>query len=109
MSLINLFDAEGRLNDQTRAEAEIAAVLANFVGPEWKTVRNFLRDRRSTAFLGRMHERLARAEPREEWHLAMAWRWWGRHRRATGSTAPRLELIPAAAWGRPLGQAEGES
>jgi hypothetical protein len=106
---LDLFDSEGRLNDQTRAEAEIAAVLANLVGPEWKTVRNFLRDRRSTAFLVPMHERLARAEPREQWRLAMAWRWWGRHRRATGSTAPRLELVQAAAWGRPLDQAEGES
>ena len=105
---LDLFDAEGRLNDRTRAEAEIAAALANMVGPEWKTVRSFLRDRRSTAFLGRMHEQLTQAEPRAEWRLAMAWRWWGRHRRATG-TDPRLELIHAVAWGRPLSEAEEQS
>jgi hypothetical protein len=106
---LDLFDSEGRLNDRTRAEAEIAAALANLVGPEWKTVRSFLRDRRSTAFLGRMHEQLAQAEPRAEWRIAMAWRWWGRHRRATGSTDPRLELIHAVAWGRPLSEAEEQS
>jgi hypothetical protein len=106
---LDLFDSEGRLNDRTRAEAEIAAALADLVGSEWKTVRNFLRDRRSTAFLGRMHEQLAQAEPRAGWRLAMAWRWWGRHRRSTGSADPRLELIHAVAWGRPLSQAEDQS
>jgi hypothetical protein len=106
---LDLFDSEGRLNDRTRAEAEIAAALANLVGPEWKTVRSVLRDRRSTAFLGRRHEQLAQAEPRAEWRLAMAWRWWGRHRRATNSTDTRLELIHAVAWGRPLSEAEEPS
>jgi hypothetical protein len=106
---LDLFDSEGRLNDRTRAEAEIAAALANLVGPEWKTVRSFLRDRRSTAFLGRMHEQLAQAEPRAEWRLAMAWRWWGRHQRPGRSADPRLELIHAVAWGRPLSEAEDQS
>ncbi len=105
---LDLFDAEGRLNDRTRAEVEIAAALANLSGPEWKTVRSFLRDRRSTAFLGRMHEQLAQAEPREGWRLAMAWRWWGRHQRSSRSADTRLELIHAVAWGRPLSEAEGE-
>jgi hypothetical protein len=106
---LDLFDAEGRLNDRTRAEAEIAAALANLSGPEWKTVRSFLRDRRSTAFLDRMPDQLAQAEPRAEWRIAMAWRWWGRHRRATRSTNPRLELSHAVAWGRPLSEAEDQS
>jgi hypothetical protein len=106
---LDLFDAEGRLNDRTRAEAEIAAALANLSGPEWKTVRSFLRDRRSTAFLDRMHDQLAQTEPRAEWRIAMAWRWWGRHRGSTGSADPRLELIHAVAWGRPLSEAEDRS
>ena len=106
---LDLFDAEGRLNDRPRAEAEIAAALADLGGEGWKTVRSFLRDRRSTAFLGRMHEQLAQAEPRAEWRIAMTWRWWGRHLRATGSADPRLELIHAVAWGHPLGEAEDRS
>ena len=103
---LDLFDAEGRLNDRARATAEIAAALACLRGAEWKAVRNFLSDPRSTAFLGRMHEQLAEAEPRPEWREAMAWRWWGRHRRPGRSADPRIELIRAMAWGRRLGQAE---
>jgi hypothetical protein len=103
---LDLFDAEGRLNDRTRAVAEIAASLADLTGEPWKAVRSFLSDRRSTASLDRMHERLAVAEPRAEWREAMAWRWWGRHRRPTGSADPRIELIGVVAWGRRLGEAE---
>jgi hypothetical protein len=72
-------------------------------------VRSLLRDRRSLAFLDRMHERLAAAEPRQEWRIAMAWRWWGRHRRSSGSADPRLAPIHAVAWGRALSGAEAES
>ena len=71
---LDLFDAAGRLNTRHRAEAEIAAALPLLDGPEWKSVRYFLSDPRSTAFLGRMHEQLAEAEPREDWREAMAWR-----------------------------------
>jgi hypothetical protein len=106
---LDLFDAEGRLNDRTRATAEIAEALTGLDGVEWKAVRNFLRDPRSTAFLDRMHERLAAAEPREPWRLAMAWRWWGRHGRPARSADPRIALIRAVAWGRPPGEAEQES
>jgi hypothetical protein len=106
---LDLFDREGRLNDRTRAKAEIAATQADLTGEPWKAVRSFLSDPRSTAFLDRMHEQLAQAEPRVEWREAMAWRWWGRHRRPTGSADPRAELIRAVAWDRPLGEAEGES
>ena len=104
-----LFDGEGSLNDRSRAEAEIAAAWPGLGGAGWKTVRTFLGDRRSTAFLDRMHERLAAAEPREEWRAAMAWRWWGRHRRSNGRADARLDLIATVAWGRPLVGAEAES
>jgi hypothetical protein len=106
---LDLFDAEGRLNDRTRATAEIAAALTGLDGVAWKAVRNFLRDSRSTAFLDRMHARLAEAEPRVEWREAMAWRWWGRHRRPGRAANPRLELVRSLAWYRTLGQAENES
>jgi hypothetical protein len=104
-----LFDSEGQLNDRRRAEAEIAAALPGLGGGAWKTVRNFLGDRRSLAFLDRMHERLAVAEPGEECRIALAWRWWGRHRRSSVPADPRLALITRVAWDRPLGGAEAES
>jgi hypothetical protein len=106
---LDLFDPDGRLNDRTRAEAKIAATLADLTGVPWKTVRSFLSDRRSTAFLDRMHAQLAKAEPRVAWREAMAWRWWGRHRRPTRSVDPRCELLRTVAWDRPLGEAERES
>jgi hypothetical protein len=106
---LDLFDAEGRLNDRTRARTEIAAALTGLDGVEWKAVRNLLRDPRSTAFLDRMHEQLAMAEPRQEWREAMAWRWWVRHGRPSRSADPRPELIRAVARGRRLSPAEHDS
>ena len=103
------FDPDGRLNGRPRAVAEIAAACAELGGPEWTTVRSFLGDPRSTSFLDRMHGRLADAEPRAEWREALAWRWWGRHRRPSGPTAPGGELVRSVAWGRPLVGAERAS
>jgi hypothetical protein len=103
---LDLLDGEGRLNDRARATTEIAEALKSLDGSEWKAVRNFLSDARSTAFPDRMRERLAEAEPHAEWREAMAWRWWGRHRRAADSADPRSGLVRAIAWGREMGQAE---
>ena len=98
---LELFDADGRLNDRSRAAAEIAAALKDLTGPEWSKVRNFLTDRRSLAFLDRMHRRLEAAEPRPDWREAMAWRWWLRHGRV-GASDPLTELLRGVARGREL-------
>jgi hypothetical protein len=79
------FAADGRLNDRTRAQAEIAAAVKDRTGPEWAKVRAALKDPRSLSFLDRMHRRLEVAEPRPDWRQAMAWRWWLRHRRVDPS------------------------
>jgi hypothetical protein len=92
---LELFTPDGRLNDRPRAEAEIAAALADLTGPEWSKVRNYLTDPRCLEFLDRMHRRLEEAEPSREWREAMAWRWWLRHGRP--KPADRLtELVRAA-------------
>jgi hypothetical protein len=98
---LEVFDGDGRLNDRTRAEAEIAAAIRDLTGPEWSKVRHFLTDPRSLVFLDRMHRRLEAAEPRPAWREAMAWRWWLRH----GQVAPAdpiTELLRGAARGREL-------
>jgi hypothetical protein len=87
---LELFDADGRLNDRIRAAAEIATALKDLAGPEWSKVRNFLNDPRGLAFLDRMHRRLEAAEPRPQWREAMAWRWWLRHGRV-GPSDPLTE------------------
>jgi hypothetical protein len=79
---LDLFRADGRLNDRAGARAEIAEALSGLSGPEWSKVRNSLNDPRCLTFLDRMHRRLEVAEPRPEWREAMAWRWWLRHRRS---------------------------
>jgi hypothetical protein len=106
---LELFRLDGRLNDRVSAGAEIAAAVAGLAGPEWKTVRNFLLDRRSLTFLDRMHQRLETAEPRPEWRGAMAWRWWLRHRRPAATANPSTALVHAVARQRPLSGPEQAS
>ncbi len=105
---LDLFGPDGRLNDRACAEAEIGATLKDLVGPDWAKVRNSLNDRRSLAFLDRMHRRLESAEPRREWREAMAWRWRLRHRRPT-TPDPLTGLVRAVGRDRVLGQAERAS
>src|SRR5262245_34103664 len=42
-----VFRPDGTLNERAAAEGEIEAALAELRGPEWKQVRNVLKDRRS--------------------------------------------------------------
>ena len=56
---LDVFGADGRLNDRRHAEAEIALALKGLTGDDWSKVRNFLTDRRSLNFLDRMHRRLS--------------------------------------------------
>jgi hypothetical protein len=105
---LELFDADGRLNDRSRAEAAIALALKDLTGPEWSKVRNFLNDPRGLTFLDRMHRRLAAAEPRPEWREAMAWRWWLRRRRV-GASDPITEVLQDVARGRELDEEERAS
>jgi hypothetical protein len=93
-----LFRGDGRLNDRSHAEAEIAEALKVLTGPDWSKVRNFLNDPRSLAFLDRMHDRLAPAEARPDWRTALAWRWWLRHRQPKRSDA-LTELVRAVGRG----------
>ena len=91
---LDLFRADGQLNDRRHAEAEIAEALASLTGPDWSKVRNFLNDARGLAFLDRMHRRLELAEPDAGRREAMAWRWWLSHRRAPCSHPP-MRLVRA--------------
>jgi hypothetical protein len=90
----DLFRPNGQLNDRLWAAAAIRAGLSELTGPEWRTVRNFLTDRRSLAFLDRMHQRLEAAEPRKQWRAVLAWRWWKLH---GGSSTPRSSPLAAMA------------
>jgi hypothetical protein len=105
---LDLFGAEGRLNDRSHAELEIAEALKDLGGDDWSRVRNSLRDRRSLSFLDRMRRRLESAEPDVEARQAMAWRWWLLHRRVR-CTDPLMRLVQALGRGRELGESERAS
>ncbi len=100
-----VFHDDGRMNHRARAEAEIAAGLGTLCGPEWKKVRNFVLDRRSLAFLDRMHQRLAEAEPRTEWRDVLVWRWWRLRHPVSAANALAAQVF-AVALQRPLGDPE---
>jgi hypothetical protein len=102
-----LFRPDGQLNDRRWAEAEIKAGLSELTGPEWRKVRNFLTDPRSLAFLDRMHQRLAAAEPREQWREVLAWRWCRRHGGSCNpGPGPLAAMAYAVAMHLPLEDAE---
>jgi hypothetical protein len=71
-----LFRPDGRLNDRAWAAGEIAAAVKDLDGAEWGKLRRALADRRSLAFLDRMHRQLTAAEPRAELREALVRRWW---------------------------------
>jgi hypothetical protein len=89
-----VFRPDGTLNERAVAETEIAAALTALTGAEWQKTRNFLQDRRSLAFLDRLHRRLAEAEPDAAVRQGWVRRWWLRHQ------APRPTAPPATARAR---------
>jgi len=91
---LDLFRADGPLNDRDQARAEIAKALKGLTGPDWSKVRNFLNDDRSLSFLDRMQRRLEVAEPDAGRREAMAWRWWLSRRRVPCSH-PLMRLVRA--------------
>jgi hypothetical protein len=105
---LDLFRADGQLNDRGQARAEIAEAVKGLTGADWSKVRHFLADPRSLSFLDRMQRRLELAEPRADWREAMAWRWWLLHRRASCSD-PLMRLVRAVGRDRELNKEERAS
>ena len=100
-----VFGADGSLNDRARATALIQAALPDLAGPAWQKVRNFLADPRCLAFLDRLQQRLAQAEPDEQQRQGWVQRWWLRQRRAAAGP-PAVALLEAVIRDRPLQGAE---
>lgn len=72
---LQLFRVDGKLNERSWAQGEIEAACRVLVGPAWAKVRSLLRDGRTLAWLDRVHEQLAKAEPRKEVREAQV-QWW---------------------------------
>jgi hypothetical protein len=82
-----VFRPDGTLNERSWAEAEIRAAVIDLQDSEWKKVRNFLTDRRALAFLDRLHQRLAMAEPDVGLRQACIRRWWLQHQTSPAEPA----------------------
>jgi len=57
---LELWTSDGQLQTRAQAEARIAAVLPQLVGPDWARICRLLQRRETLAFLDQVHERLAR-------------------------------------------------
>jgi len=91
---LDLFRADGQLNDSGHARVEIAEAIEGLTGADWSKVRHFLNDARGLKFLDRMRRRLELAEPDAGRREVMAWRWWLLHRRVPCSD-PLMRLVRA--------------
>jgi hypothetical protein len=105
---LDLFRADGRLNDRSHARTEITEALQGLTGGDWSKVRNFLNAPRSLSFLDRMQRRLELAEPDAGLREAMAWRWWLLHRRVRCSD-PLMKLVRVVGRERKLSEPEQAS
>jgi hypothetical protein len=81
---LDLFGADGRLNDRVAAAAEIAAAVADLDGPRWTKVRRALQDARSLTFLDRVPRELQAAPPRAALREALVGLWRLRHASRSG-------------------------
>ena len=82
---LSVFRPDGRLNDRTWAEAQVAPALSGLVGRAWVTVRHHLENPESFTFLDRMHSELARIPLSEELREALVRLWWLRRQRPRSS------------------------
>lgn len=90
-----LFRPDGQLNDRAWAEQEIKAACRVLEGPRWQKVRKLLNDRRTLAFLDRLHQELAKAEPCPATREALV-RLWRLHNQPNTATFPAAEVLTRA-------------
>jgi hypothetical protein len=88
-----VFRPDGTLNDRTWASAELRAAVAGLPGRRWAKARRALLDPRRLAFLDRLHEDLAAAEPRPEVRAELVACWGGRRGRRAGPAAPAWAVV----------------
>jgi hypothetical protein len=84
---LQVFRADGRLNDRDGASQQIAAALPLLPGREWSKVRGLLAAAEAVTFLERLHRQLQGAVPEEQLRLDLVRLWWLRRQRPRG-TAP---------------------
>jgi hypothetical protein len=79
VAALEMFHADGTLNDRASARAEMQAAFQELPGPRWAKFERMALDPRSLTFLDRMHRQLGAVEPRQELREALVKLWQARH------------------------------
>jgi hypothetical protein len=82
---LNVFRPDGRLNDRSWAQAQIAAALPGLSGSEWSKVRGFLEAEAALTFLDRLHQDLGQLGLAAVLQDAVVGLWWLRRQRPRSS------------------------
>jgi len=91
---LEVWRADGRLNDRAWAGAELQAAAAALPGARWAKVRRMLLDERTLTFLDRLQEQLAAAEPSQQRREALVALWrWRRWRPAAGAGSAATAVL----------------
>jgi hypothetical protein len=84
---LQVFRPDGRLNDRSWAQEQIALALPQLSGREWSKVRNYLQAQETLTFLDRLHRQLREVAPEESVRGELVRLWWLRRQRPRATTA----------------------
>jgi hypothetical protein len=83
---LDVFGADGQLNDRARAQAQVAWALPRLPGKEWSKVRGLLTSVESFTFWDRLHDELGQLSLPEAVRDALVRLWWLRRQRPKKSS-----------------------
>lgn len=98
VAALEMFHADGTLNDRVSARAAMQAALQELPGPRWAKFERMAMDERALTFLDRLHRQLAAVEPRQELREAVVKLWQARHpwwRKEFGGNVERDAVLVA--------------
>ena len=93
---LDVFRADGQLNDRSWAQAQVAWALPRLPGKEWSKVRGLLTSAESFTFLDRLHGQLGQLSMPEAVRDALVRLWWLRRqrpRKSSGSGMAKCEQL----------------
>jgi hypothetical protein len=79
VAALELFRADGTLNNRAAARADIVAALQQLPGQRWAKFGRMALDARALTFLDRLQRQLAEVQPRPELRAALVKLWQARH------------------------------
>ena len=94
---LQVFRPDGRLNERSWAQEQIALALPRLSGREWSKVRNYLQAEETLTFLDRLHRQLQQVAPEESLRGELVRLWWLRRQRPRATAAVMIAGAGAVA------------